>query len=143
MQADAGSFVYVPGVYPGYDPYTPYMPLTTVSVDGQYAGQQVFAPSPMFQSPVPSPELSVTPFPHGDLLQTPYLWGSSLLAGDGAFGNGYVGVFEIPPAKPISSTPVTSNAPPSKSSKLSNSTNHSLDVLSGHNKKQKALNKVS
>ena len=143
VQADSGSFVYLmPGLYPGYDAYTPYMPFSTITVDGQYVGQEVYPPSPVFQSPIPSPEYSVTSLPHGDVVQAPYLWGSSLLFGDGAFENGYVGVLEIPSSKPDFSIPVGSGAQPSKSAKISSSTNLSSDVLSSHNKKLKPFNKV-
>ncbi|PON44147.1 YTH domain containing protein [Parasponia andersonii] len=145
VQADNGSFVYMmpPGLYPGYDPYTPYMPFSTITVDGQYVGQEVYPPGPMFQSPLSSPEYSVTSLSHVDVVQAPYLWGSSLLVGDGAFENGYVGVLDIPASKPDFSISVGSRAPASKSSKFPGPTNLSSDVLSGHTKKQKPLNKAS
>lgn len=142
MQADGGSYVcLMPGFYPGYEAYTPYMPFSMIGVDGQYVGQQVF--SPMFQSSIPSPEYSATSIPHGDLVQAPYLWGSSLLIGDGALENGYVGVLGIPDSKPIfPSSPISPAFPQSKSSKNSGSTNVSSDVFAGQNKKLKPLNKV-
>jgi hypothetical protein len=141
VQADSGSFVYMmPGLYPGYDPYTPYMPVSTITVDGQYVGQEVYPPSPMFQSPVPSPEYGTTH--HGDPLQAPYLWSSSLV-GDGTYENGYVGLLEIPAAKTDFSVPVVPRAQPPKSSKLAGSVNLSPDVLSGQTKKLKPLNKAS
>lgn len=109
----------MPGFYPGYDAY-----------HGQYVGQQVFPLSPVFQSSIPSSEFSATSIPHGDLVQTPYLWGSSLVVGDGSFENGYVGVLEIPASKPnISSGSISPALKP-------------VDVFSGHNKKLKPLNKV-
>ncbi|XP_024018814.1 YTH domain-containing family protein 1 isoform X2 [Morus notabilis] len=130
LQADGGSLVYLmPGFYTGYDAYPP--PFNTIGVDGQYVGQQVFPLSPVFQSPIPSPEFSATSIPHGDLVQTPYLWGSSLVVGDGSFENGYVGALEIPASKPnISSGSITPSLKP-------------VDVFSGHNKKLKPLNKAS
>lgn len=132
----------MPGLYPGYDPYTPYMPFSTITVDGQYVGQEVYPPSPVLQSPLPSPEYSAASLHHGDVVQAPYLWGSSALVGDGALESGYAGVLEIPASKPDFSIPIGSKAPPSKSSKLSGSAHLSSDVLSGHTKKLKPLNKV-
>lgn len=143
MQADNGSFFYMtPEFYPGYDPYTTYLPISTTGVDGQYVGQQVYPPSPMFQPPVASSGYSLTPLPHGNLVPSPYLWDPSLLVGDGASGNGYNGALETLASKPNFSPPSHTLAPLSKSFTLSDVNNPSLVVSSGHNKKLKSLNKV-
>ncbi|KAM5586918.1 YTH domain-containing protein ECT3 [Rosa sericea] len=117
MQADNGSFVYLmPGYQPGYDPYTQYMPMTTISSDGQYVGQQMYSPiSPIYQSPINSPGYNIpSPHPYGELVPTPYLWDPSLIA-DGTYGNGYNGVLETPTSKSNFSSPSYTRAPFSKS----------------------------
>ncbi|KAL5568787.1 hypothetical protein UlMin_025362 [Ulmus minor] len=121
VQADDGSFVYLmQGLYPGYDAYTPYVPISTVGVDGQYVGQQVYPTSPpISQPPVAFPGYSLTSLPHGDFVQAPYYFGSSPLVRDGAFGNGYVGGFEVPASKPNFSATSRSGAPQSKSFAMS------------------------
>lgn len=117
MQADNGSFVYLmPGFQPGYDPYMQYLPMTTISSDGQYVGQQMYSPiSPIYQSPINSPGYSIpSPLPYGELVPTPYLWNPSLI-GDGTYGNGYNGVLDKPASKSNFSSPSHTRAPFSKS----------------------------
>ncbi|KAF5468790.1 hypothetical protein F2P56_012912 [Juglans regia] len=92
MQADNGSFVYfMPGFQPGY---TPYFPMSTIGVDGQYVDQQAYLPTPMFQPPIASPGHYPTTIPYGKLLPSPYVWDPSLV-GDGYFGNIYAGAPEF------------------------------------------------
>ncbi|XP_040996711.1 YTH domain-containing protein ECT4 isoform X2 [Juglans microcarpa x Juglans regia] len=92
MQADNGSFVYfMPGFQPGY---TPYFPISTIGVDGQYVDQQAYLPTPMFQPPIASPGHYPTTIPYGKLLPSPYVWDPSLV-GDGYFGNIYAGAPEF------------------------------------------------
>ncbi|KAL6206180.1 hypothetical protein ACLB2K_023429 [Fragaria x ananassa] len=117
MQADNGSFVYLmPGFQPGYDPYMQYLPMTTISSDGQYVGQQMYSSiSPIYQSPINSPGYNIpSPLPYGELSPTPYLWDPSLI-GDGTYGNGYNGVLETPNSKSNFSSPSHTRAPFSKS----------------------------
>ncbi|XP_062158469.1 YTH domain-containing protein ECT2 isoform X3 [Alnus glutinosa] len=147
MQADNGSFVYF---MPGFQPsYSPYLPVTTIGVDGQYVDQQAYPSSPIFQPSMSSPGYYPTTLPYGELVPSPYLWDPSLLAGDGSFGNSYAGVPEFLGPKANLSSPSHTHAPLSKSfSGFSNpsdirSTLSSLDVSSGHgmHKPLKLVNK--
>lgn len=146
MQADNGSFVYfLPGFQPGY---TPYLPVSTVGVDGQYVDQQAYLPTPMFQPPMASPGYYPTTIPYGKLLPSPYMWDPSLV-GDGSFGNIYAGAPECPDTKHNLPSP-SNTCPPLKSfSEFSNplGINNSfppLDLSSGHgmHKQLKPVNKV-
>ncbi|XP_062158468.1 YTH domain-containing protein ECT2 isoform X2 [Alnus glutinosa] len=148
MQADNGSFVYF---MPGFQPsYSPYLPVTTIGVDGQYVDQQAYPSSPIFQPSMSSPGYYPTTLPYGELVPSPYLWDPSLLAGDGSFGNSYAGVPEFLGPKANLSSPSHTHAPLSKSfSGFSNpsdirSTLSSLDVSSGHgmHKPLKLVNKA-
>lgn len=148
MQADNGSFVYfMPGIQPSY---APYLPVTTIGVDGQYVDQQAYLSSPMFQPPVTSPGYYAPTFPYGELLPSPYMWDPSLRVGDGAFGNSYAGFPEFSDPKSNLSSPSHTRAPLSKGySELSsplgiNSSLPSLDISSGHGmrKQLKPVNKV-
>ncbi|XP_068320075.1 YTH domain-containing protein ECT2 [Pyrus communis] len=138
MQADNGSFVYLmPGFQPGYDPYSTYMPFSPIGSDGQYVGQQMYPPmSPVYQAPISSGYNPSLP-PHGEFVQSPYLWDPSLVR-DGTFGNPYNEVLETPPYKPNFSSPSHTRAPLSKSSKP-------LDVESGYGARNqsKPVNKAS
>lgn len=138
MQADNGSFVYLmPGFQPGYDPYAPYMPITTIGSDGQYVSQQMYPPlSPMYQAPI-SPGYNPSLLPYGELVPSPYLWDPSLV-GDGTVGNAYNGVLETPPSKTSFSSPSHNRAPLFKSPKP-------LDVQSGYGARNqpKPVNKAS
>nr|XP_023925899.1 uncharacterized protein LOC112037317 isoform X2 [Quercus suber]POE93877.1 isoform 2 of yth domain-containing family protein 2 [Quercus suber] len=149
MQADNGSFAYF---MPGFQPsYAPYLPVTTIGVDGQYVDQQAYLSSPMFQPPVASPGYYAPNFPYGELLPSPYMWDPSLRVGDGAFGNSYAGFPEFSDPKSNLSTPSHTRAPLSKgysefSSPLGiNSSLPSLDISSGHGmrKQLKPVNKFS
>lgn len=143
MQADNGSFSYlISGFYPGYDPYTTYLPITSIGADGQYFGQQVYPPSPMFQPPIASSGYGLNFLPHGNFVPSPYLWDPSLLVGDVASGNGNNGVLETPASKPSFSAPSHTLPPLSKSFTHSDLNSPSLDVSSGHNNKLKSFNKV-
>lgn len=145
MQADNGSFVYLmPGFQPGYDPYTPYMPITTIGsdgqyiTDGQYVGQQMYPPlSPVYQAPI-SPGYNPSLLPYGEYVPSPYMWDPSLVVGDGTFGNAYNGVLETPPSKTNFSSPSHTRAPFSKTPKP-------LDVQSGYGARNqpKPVNKVA
>jgi hypothetical protein len=148
MQADNGSFVYF---MPGFQPsYSPYLPLTTIGVDGQYIDQQAYPSSPIFQPSISSPGYYPTTLPYGELVPSPYVWDPSLHAGDGSFGNSSAGVPEFLGPKANLSSPSHTHAPLSKSfSGFSNpsdirSTLSSLDVSSGHgmHKPLKLVNKV-
>ncbi|XP_048326060.2 YTH domain-containing protein ECT2 isoform X1 [Ziziphus jujuba] len=144
MQADNGSFSYlISGFYPGYDPYTTYLPITSIGADGQYFGQQVYPPSPMFQPPIASSGYGLNFLPHGNFVPSPYLWDPSLLVGDVASGNGNNGVLETPASKPSFSAPSHTLPPLSKSFTHSDLNSPSLDVSSGHNNKLKSFNKAS
>ncbi|KAK9275634.1 hypothetical protein L1049_022901 [Liquidambar formosana] len=155
MQADNGSLVYfMPGLQPGYNPYSPYLPVATIGVDGQYVGQHPYPPSPMFSPPIASPGYFPTPLHYGsELVPSTYLWDPSFLVGDGAYGNVYPGVSDIPGSKPNIAAPSHTHAPPSKSFSTSEFSNPleikgslpSLDVSSGHGGRNhlKAANKVS
>lgn len=140
MQADNGSFVYVmPGFQPGYPPY---VPITTIGVDGQYADQQAYLSSPMFQPPITSPGYYPPTFHYGELVPSPYMWDPSLRVGDGAFGNSYAGFPEFADPKRNLSSPSHTRASLSKAfSEFSNP----LDVSSGHGmrKQLKPVNKFS
>ncbi|KAG6625186.1 hypothetical protein I3843_16G075000 [Carya illinoinensis] len=105
IQADNGSFVYcMPGFPPGY---TPYLPLSTIGVNGQYVDQQAYPP--MFQPPTASPGYYPASLPFGKLGPSPYMWDPSLLVGDGLFGNNYAGVPEVPVPKHNLSAPSDGN----------------------------------
>lgn len=97
MLADNGSHMYfMPGFQPGYNPYTPYLP---VGADGQYVGQQAYPTSPMFQPSIASPGYFQTHIPYGSEFVSPYLWDPSHLVGDGAYLDGYTGVSDAPGTK--------------------------------------------
>lgn len=141
MQADNGSYFYLmPGFYPGYDPYTAYLPITSIGADGQYVGQQVYPPSPMFQTPIASSGYGLNPLPYGNLVPSLYLWDPSLLVGDVASGNGYNGVLETPASKPSFAATSPTLPPPSKSFAQSDLNSPSLEVSSSQN--MKPFNKV-
>lgn len=148
MQTDNGSFVYI---MPGFQPsYSPYLPVTTIGVDGQYVDQQAYPSSPIFQPSMASPGYYPTTLPYGELVPSPYVWDPSLLVGDGSFGNSYAGVPEFLGPKPNLSSPSHGHAPHSKSFSgfgnpldISN-TLSPMDASSGHgvHKPLKLVNKV-
>lgn len=117
MQADNGSLLYfTPGFQPGYSLYSPVVPVATIGVDGQYAGQHPYPPSTVFAPAIASPGYIPTPLPYGsELLPSSYLWDPSFLVGDGAYGSGYIGVPDIADSKQNLSSPSHPRNPPSKS----------------------------
>lgn len=128
MQAENGSLIYfMPGMHPAYNPYSPYLPVTMIGVDGQYVGQQPCSPSPMFQPSMASPGYIQSPLPYGELVPSPYLWDSSVFVGDGAYGNGYSGILEIPGSISNISSPSHARAPPPKNL-LSSDLNKSVEI---------------
>ncbi|KAL5746675.1 hypothetical protein ACOSP7_027821 [Xanthoceras sorbifolium] len=141
IQADNGAFMYIlPAFQPGYNSYSPYLPVATFGVDGQYLGQQPYSPSPMFQPSIASPGYYPNPLTYGELVPSPYPWDPSYFAGDAPFGNGYSGVPEIPSSKYNISSASHKCAPLSKKNLHSDFSNPpqmkhslpSLDVSSGH-----------
>lgn len=90
MQADTGSLVYyMPGVQPECSPYSSYLPVTMVGVEGQYIGLPAIA----------SPGYFTSPLSYTELAPASYLWDPSLLIGDGGFG----GILQLPSSKATSS----------------------------------------
>lgn len=128
MQAENGSFFYMmPGFHPNYNPYLPCLPLTTIGVEGQYVGDQVYPSNPTIQPPIASNGYALTSsIPYGELVSSPYPWDPSLV------GHGYTNL----------STPNHTHDPISKSSMLSDFTYPSFDVSSGHSNKLRSSNKV-
>ncbi|XP_015574443.1 YTH domain-containing protein ECT3 isoform X1 [Ricinus communis] len=117
MQADNGSLIYLmPGIQPGYNHYDHFVPVTLYGVDGH-----VSQPYPL--SAVASPGYIQTPV----LVQSPYLYESPALFGDGAYGNCYGGMLEIPVSKCTFSSSNHTHVPPPET--LSSG---SLDASSGH-----------
>lgn len=99
---------------PGFPPgYTPYLPLSTIGVNGQYVDQQAYPP--MCQPPTASPGYYPASLPFGKLAPSPYMWDPSLLVGDGLFGNNYAGIPEFPVPKHNLSSPSNTHSPLSKS----------------------------
>ncbi|KAK3218530.1 hypothetical protein Dsin_012500 [Dipteronia sinensis] len=141
IQADNGAFMYVmPAFQPGYNSYSPYLPVAAFGVDGQYLGQQPYSPSPMIQSPIASPGYYPNPLTYGELVPSAYPWDPSFYVGDALFGNGYIGVPETPSSKYNISSASRKSAPLSKTNLHSDFSNSqqmknslpSLDVSSGH-----------
>ncbi|KAI4323304.1 hypothetical protein L6164_022919 [Bauhinia variegata] len=149
MQADNGSYVYVmPGFQSGY---SPYFPLNSIGIDGQYVGHNVYPPGSVFQQPVSSPGYYSAPAPYGELLPSPYLWDSSPTTQDGAHGTSYGEFSGKPTSKPnISSQSHTggivseSVSPPKLGNPLEKGSTPLLDVSTGHVKRSqlKPVNKV-
>lgn len=135
----------MPGFQPGY---TPYVPLSTLGVNGQYVDQQAYPP--MFQLPTASPGYYPASLPFGKWAPSPYMWDTSLLVGDGLFGNNYFGVSEFLVPKHNLSSPSNTHSLLSKSfTEFSNLFDingylSSLCVLSGlgSHKQLKPVNKV-
>lgn len=103
VQADNGSFVYLmPGFQPGY---TPYLPVSTISFDGQYVDQQAYPSSPMLQLPIASTGYYPAMPPNGQLMPSTYMWDPSIFVGEGSCRNSYAGVPEFPTPKSNLSSP--------------------------------------
>ncbi|KAK2654484.1 hypothetical protein Ddye_014340 [Dipteronia dyeriana] len=141
IQADNGAFMYVlPAFQPGYNSYSPYLPVAAFGVDGQYLGQQPYSPSPMIQPPIASPGYYPNPLTYGELVPSAYPWDPSFYVGDALFGSGYTGVPETPGSKYNISSASNKCAPLSKKNLHSDFSNShqmknslpSLDVSSGH-----------
>lgn len=144
MQADNGSFIYMmPGVQPGYTPYSSYFPATTIGVDGQYSAQQVLPQSPLLQPPVTPPGYFP---PCGELVASPYFWDASVV-GDFAYGFGYTGDMENAGSKSsLSSLSHSQKLKPKFPSDYSSSVESkrslpSSAMVAGH-KQSKSFNKV-
>lgn len=120
MQADNGSLLYfTPGFQPGYGPFSPFVPVATIGVDRQCAGQLPYPPSTVFAPAIASPGYIPTPLPYGsELLPSSFLWDPSFLIGDGAYGNGYIGVPDIADSKQNLTSPSHPHNLPSKSFSL-------------------------
>ncbi|KAL5979355.1 YTH domain-containing protein [Asimina triloba] len=86
FRADNGSLLYhVPGYQPGSHPCGPYTSGALVGVDGQYLGQQLYLPNPVFSQPLPSPWYLPSPVPYGSEAAPAYLW-DPYMSVDGGFG---------------------------------------------------------
>ena len=144
MQADNGSLLYFT---PGYNLCSPFIPVATIGVDGQYACQHPYPPSTVFAPAIASPRYIPTPLPYGsELLPSSFLWEPSFLVGGGANGSGYIGV---PDSKQNLSSPTHPHNPPSKSFSLSQF-NSPLEVkcsspssVHGLHNQSKSANKVN
>lgn len=146
MQADNGSYVYLmPGFQTGY---SPYFPVNTPGVDGQY---HVYPPGSVYQQPIGSPGYIS---PYGELLPSTYSWDSALTTQDVAQGNRYNELASKPSSRSnFSSQNRTGSGIVSKSVPSSNVSNSSevkgspslLDVSSTHVKRNqpKQANKVT
>ncbi|KAL5997621.1 YTH domain-containing protein [Asimina triloba] len=87
FQADNGSpLYYVSGYQPGYHPCSPYTSGAMVGVDGEYLGQQIYLPNPIFSQPLPSPGFLPSPVPYGSEVVPAYLWDPSMFADGGLVG---------------------------------------------------------
>ncbi|KAJ4836930.1 hypothetical protein Tsubulata_022037, partial [Turnera subulata] len=105
VQADNGSLIYfMPEIHPAYNPYSQYLPVSTISLDGQYAGQPPFSPGPIYQPSILSPGYIPAPIPYGEMVPSPYLLDPLVFNGDGGYGNVY-STLEIPGSKPSMSSP--------------------------------------
>ncbi|KAF6171344.1 hypothetical protein GIB67_029345 [Kingdonia uniflora] len=136
IQGDNGLIYYMPSYQPGYFPCNPYVPSATIGLDGQYLGHQPYYVSPISPQPITSPGYFPSSYSYGSELSPSYLWDPSLLVGDGAHGNSYLGVPTSPSSKPNYPVPNKTIAPKSvHSSKLSNQevkgSLPTLDVSSG------------
>lgn len=145
MQADNGSYVYLmPGFQTGY---SPYFPMNTPGVDGQY----IYPPGSIFQQPIGSPGYYSAALPYAELLPSTYSWDSPLTQQDVSQGNSYYNEWAGKPSgrsslSSQSHTGSKSVAPPNPNISLEvKGSPPLLDVSSTHAKRNqtKQVNKVT